>query len=373
LLLEPRVALPFRAVGSKSQARKPDLRRGGFTLIELLVVIAILAILMGLLLPAIQKVREAASRTQCQNNLKQLGLALHNYESGRGQFPAAWLGNSGLPAYAGISDYNFSWSVLAQLNPYLEQTAIYNSMDLTAPIYLGSPAAVSPANQFAVQQVVKLFLCPSDIARPVSNAGDYGVPQTGPTNYAACLGSGTTNGGAPYGAPYDADGLFRALKPLRVTDATDGLSNTACMSESVLGQGGEQVTTAAPPDPGTPQYVFGYLGYTGTPVNPTNCATTSFPMWNGYQRRGFMWASGEIRCVAYNHYYPPNTPNYDCVNNDPANGYVSTGFRAARSLHPGGVNLLLGDGSVRFVSNGVDPGTWRALGTRSGGEVPGDF
>src|SRR5262245_12951603 len=137
-------------------------RRVGFTLIELLVVIAIIAILIGLLLPAVQKVREAANRLKCTNNLKQLRLAVHNYESATGELPAGWLGNSGLPAYIGFPNYFFSWSVIAQLNPYLEQTNIYNMMDLKQPIYMPPTYNVTAANQFAVQQVVKLFLCPSD-------------------------------------------------------------------------------------------------------------------------------------------------------------------------------------------------------------------
>jgi prepilin-type N-terminal cleavage/methylation domain-containing protein/prepilin-type processing-associated H-X9-DG protein len=334
--------------------------RTGFTLIELLVVIAIIAVLIGLLLPAVQKVREAASRMKCSNNLHQLGLALHNYESGRGRFPPLYPGSApGSTAF----DYKYTWSVLAQLNPYLEQTNIYNTMDLMQPMY-DATNLITARNQFAVVQVVSIFLCPSDRGQPVSSA--YGVTNMGPTNYVACHGSGLSGGG--YGSPVGGDGVFPAVSGVRFTDITDGTSNTAAMSESTLGDGAE----ISPTRPGDETVAYKYLGYTGTLPGDSNCAGSP-PLWNGYNRRGFMWASGEARCVSYNHYYPPNSRNYDCIANDPTATYVSVGYRAARSRHTGGVNLLLADGSVRFVNNGVDPTTWRSIGTRAGGEVVGDY
>jgi prepilin-type N-terminal cleavage/methylation domain-containing protein/prepilin-type processing-associated H-X9-DG protein len=337
--------------------------RRAFTLIELLVVIAIIAVLIGLLVPAVQKVREAASRIRCANNLKQLGLAMHNYEGTTTHLPAAFHADVP-PAWAGLPPYFFSWSALADLNPYLEQTAIYNAMDLSQPIYVPPNFNISPGNQFAVSQVVKLFLCPSDKMQPVSAA--YGESIIGPTNYAVCVGSGTTNGGPPFGSPLNSDGMFMAKDPLRITDVMDGTSNTAMMSESLLGDGPENAS--GPTIPGSPQTVYAYTGF-GVPISDATCAAAQ--LWNISNRRGFMWASGEMRCASYNHYYPPNAPQCDCVTND-LTTYTSMAFRAARSRHPGGVNVLLGDGSVHFVSQSISLNTWRALSTRAGGEVLGN-
>ena len=332
--------------------------RRAFTLIELLVVIAIIGVLIALLLPAVQKVREAANRAKCANNLKQIALAMHHYESARGYFPPAFRGE-GNPAYFD------SWSPLAEVNPYLEETAIYNQMDLTLPTYESMlPFNITAPNRFAVQQTVKLFLCPSDKMQPVTIGPAYGVPVLGPTNYAACNGSGT-NGGSPW----DADGPFIAKRTMRVADILDGASNTAMLSESTLGEGMESAT-GSPPEPLATAYAY----LSGQALSDSACARAT--LWNVERLRGFLWASGEIRCASYNHYFLPNAPQADCVTFEVRPGpqrLTALGWRAARSRHNGGVNLALCDGSVRFVSDNIALPVWRALATRAGNEVVADF
>ncbi|MEI8018387.1 MAG: DUF1559 domain-containing protein [Schlesneria sp.] len=340
------------------------MKRRAFTLIELLVVIAIIAILIALLLPAVQQAREAARRTQCRNNLKQLGLALHNYESSLQTFP---------PNLVPGGNYNYSggnWGVLAYLSPYLDQTPIYNLMNLNAPTYAAtSPYNIAdPNNALAASYVIPMFLCPSDKAR--SLGGDYGVASLGPSNYCANQGSGTNvlTGGTINGSPYNADGVMFANSKIRIADITDGTSNTACMSESVLGDGPRSASGSTPP--ASAQLVYAYnTNYAN--VDDASCASPT--KWNVQDLRQFLWYSGEIRNTAYNHYYNPNDTRWDCITNAFSLGYTAVGWKAARSLHVGGVHLLMCDGSVRFVSNNIDNTLWRSLATRAGGEVISNF
>lgn len=341
------------------------MKRRAFTLIELLVVIAIIAVLIALLLPAVQQAREAARRMQCRNNLKQLGLALHNYESSHRTFP---------PNLVPGGNYGYSagnWGVLAYLSPYLDQTPIYNLMNLNAPTYAATaPYNIADANNaLAASYVIPMFLCPSDKGQ--SLGGGYGVASLGPANYCANMGSGlNTLAGAPAnGSPYNADGVMFANSRVRIADITDGTSNTACMSESVLGDGARNASGSTPPV--SAQKSYAYLSTYQGSLDDASCAGAS--SWNIQDLRQFLWYSGEIRNTSYNHYYTPNDDRWDCVTNASTLGYTAIGWKAARSLHVGGVHLLLCDGSVRFVSEEIFTGTWRSLSTRAGGEIIGDF
>lgn len=341
------------------------MKRRAFTLIELLVVIAIIAVLIALLLPAVQQAREAARRTQCRNNLKQLGLALHNYESSLTTFP---------PNLVPGGNFNYSagnWGVLAYLSPYLDQANVYNLMNLNAPTYASTaPYGIAdPNNAIAAAKITPGFLCPSDQAK--SLGGDYGVASLAPANYCANMGSGlnTLNGAPANGSPYTADGVMFANSNIRIADITDGTSNTACMSESVLGSGPTNASGATPPGP--IQKIYAYLTTYQGSLDDASCAGAT--SWNIQDPRQFLWYSGEIRNTSYNHYYTPNSKQWDCITNAFSLGYTAIGWKAARSLHVGGVHLLLCDGSVRFVGDNIDVNTWRRLSTRSGVETVGDF
>lgn len=351
------------------------IRRKGFTLIELLVVIAIIAVLIALLLPAVQKVRAAAARIQCVNNLKQIGLSCHSYHDAYKCFPYGFRGNTNL---GGGWDYFDTLGTLAFLTPYLEQTAVYNSINLTQPLYnLTTFNFTCPQ---AAATFVPIFMCPSDKMQSTETGVTYGVANLAPTNYAFCLGTGTTSGGTGWlGSPYQADGVFYAQSTTRIADITDGTSNTVGASERTLGAGPE--STSLPRNQINPQTM--YVGPGPDPdtnsVAPTQAGCSSATSINYDQHRGYTWVAGEPRCTSYNHFYVPNDPvNPDCVANFPfvydQYAFTGHGLSTARSYHTGGVNAWMCDGSVHFVYNSISLTTWQALATRAGGETIGsDF
>ncbi|OWK44367.1 DUF1559 domain-containing protein [Fimbriiglobus ruber] len=335
--------------------------RRGFTLIELLVVIAIIAILIGLLLPAVQKVRESASRAKCMNNLKQLGLALHNYLGVNQVFPP------------GRAAYPIVVSSQGRILSYVEQNALGQLVDVTqVPLYNSTPSQypLTQGNYQASITPIKLFVCPSDYMNGIVPTASAVLPSgaTSPTdiyagtNYVACIGSGdgTT---AAWGKYANSDGIF-GQTPISALAVTDGLSNTVAYSESLLGTGVPDATGATPTDP-----VRQVLTLTGsTTTDDTTCAggAGGGAVWSGM--RGAKWINGHYADANYNHHLMPNDPKWDC-----SNASHNPGQAAARSMHPGGVNLMMGDGSVRFVSNAIDVTTWRAISTRANGEVFGNF
>jgi prepilin-type N-terminal cleavage/methylation domain-containing protein len=323
--------------------------RPGFTLIELLVVIAIIAILIGLLLPAVQKVREAAARVKCSNNLKQIGLALHNYESTFKRFPEA----GDYPVGATSAD---SYSTLARILPYIEQDNIYQLVDLNA-------SAISQPT--VVRQRIAIYMCPTeknDMPR-ASNPVRY------PLTYGANFGSWfvydpTTGRGG--------DGAISMNRGNTAADFEDGLSNTVGFAEvKAFGNyllGPAQPNTLNAPPPNTPAELLAYGG-----VLKTNITHTGWTEGQTFQT-GLTFVFTPNTVVSYTD--ATGTYDVDYVSSRDGSSATNLSYAAmtARSYHTAGiVNVLLMDGSVRPVTPQISLTTWRALGTRRGGEVIGDY
>jgi prepilin-type N-terminal cleavage/methylation domain-containing protein/prepilin-type processing-associated H-X9-DG protein len=358
------------------------LRHHGFTLIELLVVIAIIGVLIALLLPAVQAAREAARRMQCTNNLKQIGLALFNYEAQIGAFP--WLMGSTAPLYPKNTGASDPYTVSAQmlLLPQLEQNAAYNAFNFAfgANWFVGYNTATrqmsganDPAQQTAINFVITSFICPGDS----SGIGLNNYVASNGTNFdwwSQRTAGGPTIAAGPLVRTYDNEPSSNIAK------ITDGTANTMAYSERLRGDGNPNVFSPgdiivnvpintlfnlatgcnytmqlAPCQQNLPQAVQQCESYHKS--NPTST----------WDYSGYYWASANYNQTIFNAILTPNSKYKDC---SPYPTYgIAYGFITARSRHPGGVNVAMADGSVRFVKDSINSMTWYAIASRAGGEV----
>lgn len=331
-------------------------RTRGFTLIELLVVIAIIAILVALLLPAVQSAREAARRTQCRNNLKQLGLAIHNYLSTFTKFPPSCVVDGARIAQP--------WSGQAMLLPYVEGGNEYSKINFSLGYHDGVNKSAFPPNGIATQRI-SVLLCPSDVNDKQRMSTSTGLPEHYPLSYGLSVGQydifnpvSRTDGGA----------AFAPNSRLSDRDIVDGMSNTLAMAEVKAFTPRVQDATLPATMPVTPAAAVASM--TGGSFGTT-----------GHTE----WVCGRALHTGFTTTFVPNTVvphvnagiTYDIdisSSREGANATLPTmGVITSRSFHVGTVNALLMDGSVRGISNNIDRTTWQHLGARADGQVVGEF
>jgi prepilin-type N-terminal cleavage/methylation domain-containing protein/prepilin-type processing-associated H-X9-DG protein len=334
-------------------------RHGGFTLIELLVVIAIIAVLISLLLPAVQSAREAARRIQCVNNLKQLGLAFYNYESSVGGLPpsmcSAGFGNT-------VTWIN-GWSALARVMPYSEQGNLFNSMNLAL-------WKENPENSTSISQNLRVLLCPSEV-KPEVSTHDYGL--AGVTSYGVNQGDWFVWGG--FNGPQSRNS-FGMNRSRRIAEITDGTSQTLLAAEVKTYQPASNCRTIPLPSVNNPNNIPSPYAdpYTVAPEYDNGTCITQ----NQFEFHT-EWSDGNAHAAGFTTAWPPNKQimgrsmylgmDLDLNGLNEELGGPTFAAINSRSYHPGGVNVLLGDGSVKYIKSSIDGMVWRGLGTVAGGEV----
>jgi prepilin-type N-terminal cleavage/methylation domain-containing protein/prepilin-type processing-associated H-X9-DG protein len=351
--------------------------RLGFTLIELLVVIAIIGVLIALLLPAVQQAREAARRNTCTNNLKQIGLALHNYHDAFNIFPPGCRRSMTLTGAPPLEAWG-GWSAHAMLLPYLEKGDVAGNLNYECNSYRDDTNNIypnGPANDTAWSTVINGFLCPSD---PTKTQGTFRSRRLPGNNYPASAGDTSRYG--TYDAR-DSRGPFWIDSFCSMGMVSDGLKNTIFFSERLKGTNNFAIKSrahiygAGPAWPGAirvPALVVPLSNYENY-VQATNAFRDSVVAANnsGGQYKGQagrFWHVGMYTYAMFNTIHTPNSNNADVFEGG-CGEFDCSGFYTANSQHPGGVNTLLGDGSVQFYSDSIGRDVWWALGSKSGGET----
>jgi prepilin-type processing-associated H-X9-DG protein/prepilin-type N-terminal cleavage/methylation domain-containing protein len=341
--------------------------RAAFTLIELLVVIAIIGVLIALLLPAVQSAREAARRAQCINNLKQIGLAFHNYISSMNVFPPGRINSH-------IAGHGNCWGAYSQILPQLEQVTLYNALNFNLAPEIETTLPEAAGNATVFESFVNTLICPSDSAAVLITVG--GAPYA-THNYSWCTGNFYSVVQTPAAPLTDLpNGVFYENSATRLAEVSDGTSSTVAAAETVRSVVGATYAT-------NPLGVFLVTGNNSTTGQPLTsdadyvsmCLSLPSTTTQFQATRGVRWHYGAPGHSLYNQRRPPNDRQPDCRGGlphsnrtDPLWSWLSHNI-AARSKHPGGVNALFCDGHVQFVKDSISPVTWQALGSRSGNEA----